>query len=330
MKTIEVTFELMKNNIKKNYKIMIAVMALCIIIGVVVGIVMAYSYDPVKSIDKKQIQEHVGFQSLDRDGGYYYNAFFSLKEKNDYIKVYLTYFEQVDLSAESRNEIAMVEEKIFDYQEDFTDARTFFNANAPCLVGEVDSAIEFYTKKIELLEKTKEKTIAELDEVVNGKYTDDYKESRQKALSQDILGTEEDINMFAKWIDILKNSTQDEIAQKSVKADLVLEENREKLNQIIDDFDNTMENISRNENYEIVYNKRLLNEYSDEGGFDNELDQEEVLNNKKGQAIIYARSIAGLDIKKERFLAALTFFILFGVIVSIIAGSVYMPEKGKK
>lgn len=328
MKITEISFGVMRDNIKKNYKLMLIILIVCIFIGVITGLIFAHSYDPVKTTDIKQMQEHIDIKSLEKDEEYYYNAFFSLKEKYDYIKAYLEYFEQVDLSSESRDELDKIVGEIYDYQDEFEDAKMFFYENAPVPIDKVDSAVVFYDKKSKILEKRKEENLSELNEIVNGMYSNDYKAEQQKTLTEDISKIQNNIDMFTNHINIIENSTQSEIEQKAEEADLILDGNSEKLNNIIDDFNNTVQSISKRENYEIVYNKRLLKEYSEEAGFNNDLIQEDILANKKDQAIIYAKSIAGLDIKKERFLATLTFFVLFGVIISVIVGSVYMPKKG--
>ncbi|MFQ7102127.1 MAG: hypothetical protein ACLRQA_03715, partial [Anaerovoracaceae bacterium] len=137
-------------------------------------------------------------------------------------------------------------------------------------------------------------------------------------------------DMFNRQINIIRNSTQEDIEETAEAADEVLKENVTTINTIIDDFNETLSEIAETDNYEIIYNKRLINDYFENAGFNGELEQEDILNDQLGRAIIYAKSIAGLDISAERFFATITFFILFGVVFSVIIGAMRKPSADRK
>lgn len=330
MKINEISYDIIKVNMKKNYKLMILILSAFIIIGIITGLISAHLYNAEKTISVKQVEKHVDLEKLEKNEAYYYNAFLTLKEKNDYIQAYLEYFTQVNLSSESRVELDKIEEKIFDYQQHFEEAKLFFYKNAPAYVDKIDLTIKFYEEKKDSLEYLKEERNNELNEINAGNYTENYKDVQQKDISEDIAKIQKNIDMFNNHINILRNSEPSEISKNSKEADLLLYENCNELNNIIDDFNDVMKNVAEKENYEIIYNKRLLKEYSDYAGFNNELEQEDILNNQKEQAVIYAKSIAGLDQKNERFFATLTFFILCGIVISIVVGAVYAHSNRKK
>ena len=217
-----------------------------------------------------------------------------MKEKNDYIKAYLRYFEQVDISNESRSLLEEVEKSISEYQESYDNAREFYEENAPVIFEKKGDAVEFYNEKIDDLERNKENTEVRLEEIVNGNYTSDYKQSQQNTIASELSNFQNDIDMFNHQVSIITNSSQAEIEETATSADSILQDNSKQLNSIIDTFNNTLKTLAKNENYEIIYNKRLINDHFQDAGFNGEMEQEDVLEDRLGRAVIYARSIAGL------------------------------------
>lgn len=330
MKIIELSMQDILCNIKRNYKLIIVIIAICICIGIICGLISAKSYSPEDEVQVSQLQEHVELNSIEKDGGYYYKAFFDLKEKNDYIQAYLRYFEQVDINNENRSLLEAVEKSISEYQESYDDAREFYEENAPVIFEKKEDAVKFYNEKIDDLEKDKKDNESKLQEVVNGNYTSDYKQAQQNNISSDISNLQNDIDMFNQQVSIIENSSQAEIEATAAAADSILQENSGQLNSIIDDFNDALSTLAENENYEIIYNKRLINDYFEDAGFNGEMEQEDILENQLGEAIIYAKSIAGLDLRSERFFATCTFFVLFGIVLGAIVGAVYKAPKGRK
>lgn len=327
MNIIELSLSDITKNIKRNVKLILVILIICIMVGTICGIINAKAYNPREEVNVSQIQEHIDLSSLKKDGAYYYNAFLNLKEKNDYIQAYLRYFEQVDISNKSRSLLEEVEKSISEYKESYDDAQEFYEESAPVIFEKRNDAVEFYTDKINDLEKNKTNTELELEEIVNGNYTDNFKQSQQNTIAADILNLQRDIDTFSQQVRIIERIDKDEAEETAASADSILQENSNKLNNIIDDFNETLNDIAQNENYEIIYNKRLINDYFENAGFNGEMEQEDILENQLGRAIIYAKSIAGLDVRSERFFATFTFFILFGIVLSLIVGAVYNSPK---
>ena len=138
-----------------------------------------------------------------------------------------------------------------------------------------------------------------------------------------------DIDIYENHKSIISKSSEAEIKEVAETADEILMENSEKINCIIDDFNECINDIAENEQYNIIYNKRLINDYFEAAGFSNEIEQEDILKNKLDSAIVYAKSVAGLDMGKERFFATLTFFLIFGIVISALIGGFYMKESNK-
>jgi hypothetical protein len=329
MKILEMTFEDIKTNVKKNHKIVVIVLILSIILGVGFGIINAKVYQPEKKTDVSMLQQHFDTTKFQKDEEYYFKSFFDLKRKHDYISAYLQYFEQVDISNESRARLYSISNELTAYQNTFEEAKEFYAENAPVVFSKADAAVVFYEDKIKELTKDKELKDDELNEIVNGRYTKDYKEGAQKRLSYEISTLQNDIDIYENHKSIISKSSEAEIKEVAETADEILMENSEKINCIIDDFNECINDIAENEQYNIIYNKRLINDYFEAAGFSNEIEQEDILKNKLDSAIVYAKSVAGLDMGKERFFATLTFFLIFGIVISALIGGFYMKESNK-
>lgn len=329
MKEFELSINDMIKKVKKNYKISLIIFGICVLVGIICGLISAYNYKPKENVDITQIEETIELENIEKNGEYYYNAFLELKKKNEYLKAYLSYFEQVNISNESRIKLEEIEKDIDDYQQNYELAENFYKENAPVIFSEKENTVDFYKKEINLFESEKIEYDKELEELLSNNYAESYKTAKQEEILKAISKLNIDIEMFNNHIDIINNSTQEEIEKTSKIADEVLIENINILNNIIQNFNDTLKIISKKDNYEIIYNKRLINGYFEEVGFNSELDQEKILENSKGRAIIYARSIAGLDIKSERFLATCTFFILFGIVLALVIGIVLNLDKRK-
>lgn len=330
MNIIKISLDDIKNNFKTNYKLALKIIGICIFIGVICGLISAKTYHSNKVGDVPPVQEHLDFNLLEHNEAYYYNAFLALKEKHDYLAAYLEYFEQVDMSSESRILLDDIQEYLDEHETEFQKAENFYKEEAPFLIRQKEKTISFYREIIDEREITKNNLENKLDEITNGKYTESFKDSEQSRLSKLIITVKADLKLFNNHISIIENRTNDEAQKVTETADCLLTENEATINETIDQFNVTMEKLAQKENYQIIYNKRLLNDYFEKAGFNSSMQQEEILSNQKGKAIVYAKSIAGLDQKKERFFATVTFFMLFGIVVALIVGGTYPSTKRKK
>lgn len=328
MKYKEISFKDMYLNIRHNIKIIATVIVICAMFGAIVGIIDAQAYEPEENVNISQLQQNINLEDIPKDGGYYYYAFYQLKEKKDYLNAYLQYFNQVDINSTSRKKLAEIEQDIIKYEWMYNNARLFYEENAPTLYNKEELTIEFYLDQISLLIKTKEELERELNDVVSGRYTDNYKTSIQSKISDRMNDINENIDLFNSQINIISSRTTADEEMLS-EANDVLYNNVEHINRIVNDFNSTLESIAQEEQYEIIYNKILINEYFSEKGFCGELTTNEIMNNQLGSAIVYAKSIAGLDVPIERFLTMLTFFTLFGCCLALIIGAIHNSEEGK-
>lgn len=327
---IKISSNTIRKNLKSNLKLMGLIVSICIILGVLIGIGNAQLYQPEKKLDKTELESKINLADLDQNGAYYFNAFFLLKQKSDYLNAYLDYLTQVDLDSKSRKKLRSVEMRLKLYDDtEWSEAFDFYKNTALSIDNQSDSTIQFYNKKIKALKEERKKEIEKLDETINGKYTEDYKEVQQKTSESKIIKIDQEIDIFENLVSLISNTNEAIIHENCLKANQILETNYQDLNDIVDVYNSTLESISNHENYEIIYNKRMLSRYENTNvKLNNHFDEEQIMKNNVNNAIIYAKSIEGLDMPMERFFSTLTFFCLFGVVIALIIGGIY--DKGNK
>lgn len=317
MKIIKVSYENVKSNLKHNVKIMLVILSICLLIGCIIGGVNAAHYSPV-NYDNTQTQGTLTLDDIERDGAHYYNAFMQLKERYAYLSAYLECLERIELSKESKEIVVALRETISAYKNTYNDAINFYCNEAPCIPGKEDSALNFYESKIKELERNTAKQEARLE----------YEEENRDAIIDYIVKIQERIELFHEHSDLIENRQGDATEAIANEADDILNTNYQELNTVIKSFDDSIAAIERLDRYEIEYCKRFFNDYAMETDLmiTGALRKEIVLNDKKGQAIIYAKSIEGVDVKRERFSAIFMFFALFGVVISFLVGAFYCKK----
>ena len=315
------------NNIKKNIRLIVLIIVISIIIGAVCGIIDVIKYDYRLSNNLNQEEELVSLNSIEKNGGYYYNAFILLKDKYDCLNAYCEYLENVDMSVENKNDLMEVENSLISYKSEIDEAISYFLENAPVEEGYVDNAIDFYEQKRSNLIKEKDELNDDIENLtIENKLNEDEKKQLDELIS-DKDKIENNIDIFDKQIQLLRNTNIDKLKIVQSNADNILEKNEKLINVIIEDFNEVIYNIAHIEGYEITYNRILINNYEKEAGLINEWEKEKILKDIKNESIIYAKSIAMLDSKIERFFAAITIFFLIGIVISVIVGSFYDSSK---
>ena len=97
MNNLEITLKSIPQRLKKNYKIALIIFLLCICIGLIAALISAKHYSYKDDIDISYVQECVDLQSIPKNEKFYYNAYYELKEKRDYIDTYILNCIQMNL-----------------------------------------------------------------------------------------------------------------------------------------------------------------------------------------------------------------------------------------
>ena len=330
MRVIEISKKTIHENLKNNIKYMGVIIVLNIALGIIVGTFNAILYNPQQNVNITALESELDLSLIDQDEAYFFNAFFKLKQKSQYLNAYLDYFTQVQLTSDSREKLNEVESELDLYDsERLSDAIRFYKNNPLALENQVESTICFYDDRIEIISDDKSNVYKKLNDVVEKNYTEDYKNEEQKKIESKIDSLDNEIGLYNNISNLLKTTDANTIQEKSVAAVELLKVNYSELNEIIQTFNKILKDISESENYEIIYNKRLISKYEKETTmkFYSEFTDEQIMNNTVNNAIIYAKSIEGLDVPKERFFSSIMFFALFGFVLAVFVGVIYKRKQ---
>lgn len=330
MRVIEISKKTIHENLKSNIKYMAVIVALNIVLGIIVGTFNVLLYNPQQNINITALESELDLSLVDEDEAYFFNAFFKLKQKSQYLNAYLDYFTQVQLTSDSRKKLNGVESKLDLYDsERLSYAIRFYKNNPLALENQVESTIYFYDDRIGIISDEKSTEYKKLNEVVKKNYTEDYKNEEQKKIESKIDSLDNELGLYNNISNLLKKTDANTIQEKSVAAVELLKVNYSELNEIIQNFNKALKEISENENYEIIYNKRLISKYEKETNmkFYSEFTEEQIMNNTVNNAVIYAKSIEGLDVPKERFFSSIMFFVLFGFVLAVCVGVIYKRKQ---
>lgn len=330
MRVIEISKKTIHENLKNNIKYMGVIIVLNIALGIIVGTFNAILYNPQQNVNITALESELDLSLIDQDEAYFFNAFFKLKQKSQYLNAYLDYFTQVQLTSDSREKLNEIESELDLYDsERLSDAIRFYKNNPLALENQVESTICFYDDRIEIISDDKSNVYKKLNDVVEKNYTEDYKNEEQKKIESKIDSLDNEIGLYNNISNLLKTTDANTIQEKSVAAVELLKVNYSELNEIIQNFNKILKDISESENYEIIYNKRLISKYEKETTmkFYSEFTDEQIMNNTVNNAIIYAKSIEGLDVPKERFFSSIMFFALFGFVLAVFVGVIYKRKQ---
>lgn len=316
-------------NLKNNRKLSVMIVLICIVLGIVAGIADGVIYQK-KYIERKQTDcsnAVLKLNDIKKDAGYYYNALFELKMKYNSIQAYVSYFKNVDLNDTDVKKIDDIQEKLNSYSKQYNNLYSFFINMPLAYNNDSQSTIEYYQSQCELLQEKKHEEKQELQELMDGNYTQSYKTTKENVKHNNIKNIEKNIDAFSTVISLLKDATTDTIKVKNVEYERLLEDNVKTLNSVIEQFNTALAQIADEENYMLIYNEHLLDVYLTDLGIANEVEFDDILSVHKDQAIIYAKSTYSIDQKKDRIIAIITFTLLFGGTLSILVGGLYNSKK---
>lgn len=327
MRNTRITCDYIKTNFKANKKVISIALILSVFLGVVVGSIDMITYENNMEDRPLSREALLELEGVSKDGAYYYNAFLNLKQKNEYLNGYLKYLKYVELSEENVEQLRELEEKLQNIQPMIEAAEYFYINNPPAYTSHIDDSISFYLNEIESLKAIDSDNELELKALMDGSFSDAYKTSKEEEILESKKYIKKNIEMLDFHVEYLTYESQDSVRDNANKADIILNECYSDLNNLIRQFNDILNSIYTVDNYELVFNKSLIEDYYEEIGMCNKLDEEKLLETQKDKAIIYAKSMAGLDIPKERFLATVTFFALFGTVITVLVGMLYRKDK---
>lgn len=328
MKKVQYSISDIRRNLKNNIKGMIIVFAVIFLTGLCAGIVQNMNYGQQKYTLDDTVVEKVDFSDFVEDEKYYYNAFCEVKSKYNALNAYALYLQQVDLGSESVNKLALFSETLSQFkQEHYDRIINFYTYNTPIVYDDLDKAEKFIKDNIGQNERkveTGDKTIERLN---SHSFSKIFIESSEAKELEKIQAAENEIEFWERQLNMIHTTDLDEIEKINKNMDQLLQNVEMELDSLVSSFNDFISDIEEHEQYDIIYNKYLLKSYLSVAGVTGELSEEDIMNNRRNSAVIYAKSIAGLDVEKERVFAFLTFFMLVGVTVAILYGAFYRAKR---
>ncbi len=321
MKKIIISKATLLGNMKNNIKKMCGIVICGCLIGCIVGCIYVQLYSPSQMAKQTESFDSITLSQINMNEEYYFNAFYQLKQNDMFLNAYLQYLSQVDLSHESKAKLNKTADAVYNYEEDgLNEAIDFYQKNPLFVEGFSEETIEFYKNKIHELETYQEdqKEILKNAEIEHASLSNKKDQNR----AEELVLIEQEISVYSSIQDEIRLHTNEPYLYQK-KANEVLEINYEKMNGLINEFNETLDYISRNDGYEISFNKVILNGYTQNGPkrFCYKLNDDDIMDNTINRAIIYAKSIEGIDSSKEIFFATITFFFLFSIGVAFCVGS---------
>lgn len=324
MKIIEFNIDKIKRNIKKNWKITIAILLLFVILGTLGVLIDSKRNTRNSKTATAQQVPLLSISDIDKDGGYYYKAFCRVKNKANEIGTYIIYFEQIPMSINSRDRLKETKNLYMQYcTDEYISLLDSFRANPAAIDDKYDLTVEFYKNKVNELEdkiesyekKTKDiekSRIRKADKLTKIKNYDDLK---AVAINDKIVCQKIEKNLMT--------SNKITIDNNSKIMNDVLKNNILQLNNIINELNSAMDDIAKDEQYEIVYNDELMRNKLNATGLLDNLDYDKVKSTSIESAVAYAKSIEGIDTVKERSIAIMIFCSIVGALVAIMVGAFY-------
>ena len=180
------------------------------------------------------------------------------------------------------------------------------------ICDDMDAVEQFVGQKLEAARLRVDKAIKTLEE------KEEKAEEKDRNLK---IYAEQEVEILKDYLEKINELDLDSIQQTNARMDQLLEDGTVSINRLVERFNDLIAEIEKAEQYDVVYNPYLLREYVDMAGIAGELYEEDAVNVKKNEALIYARSIAGVDSRTERFYAVLTFSALLGAVFSLLYGA---------
>lgn len=315
----EYTFINIIENIKSNRKIVLKIFLVFLLVGVLVGIIHVVCYEQPRYSYDDTIVGKINLDFVEKDEAYYYMAYKEIKGTRNALKAYVSYLQQVTMSGESREQVVAFEEELNKFETIYQEMSSFYLNEGPII--DTSNAEEYLKKKIEKLENTLVELEQRLEKVNAGGFSALFIETTESQIYSQQITTENEIEVWNVQLSNLSNNAERNLEDINRKMDRYIQETSMQLNMYVEDFNSLIQDLEKLEQYDIVYNPYMMRSYNDEAGMTNELSEEDILNNKKNTAIIYAKSIAGLDSAEERLYAYVTFFMMFGATVALLYGA---------
>lgn len=305
-----------QNNLRRTG--IIFIILLIVSVSVSFGLSRMYTETDIDRDDTKV--PFISLQQFKNDETFFYKTNFELKKMTDALNAYVEYLFQVDLNGANREKLVDFQNELYVNQDFFDEVIGYYNHNTPIYIENLEAAEGFVAQHIYELEDA----IARIDKKMEeyNEYTfasKSYISEKQKDLLSQKSMYEEELSVWDRQKQNLQERDDEEVSFVNRQMEELLEQGVEIYNNLVEEF-NQMIVSFEDEQYDIIYNPYILDTYRSIAGLTSEFEEEEIMNVNKNSALIYAKSVAGLDSREERFFSYLTFGVLFSVVISALYG----------
>ena len=305
-----------QNNLRRTGIIFIVL--LIVSVSVSFGLSRMYTETDVDRDDTKV--PFISLQQFKNDETFFYKTNFELKKMTDALNAYVEYLFQVDLNGTNREKLVDFQNELYVNQDFFDEVIGYYNHNTPIYIENLEAAEGFVDQHINELEDAIariDKQLEEYDEYTFASKS--YISEKQKDLLSQKSMYEEELSVWDRQKQNLQEIDDEKVSFVNRQMEELLEQGVEIYNNLVEEF-NQMIVSFEDEQYDIIYNPYILDTYGSIAGLTSEFEEEEIMNINKNSALIYAKSVAGLDSREERFFSYLTFGVLFSVVISALYG----------
>ena len=305
-----------QNNLRRTG--IIFIILLVVSVSVSFGLSRMYTETDIDRDDTKV--PFISLQQFKNDETFFYKTNFELKKMTDALNAYVEYLFQVDLNGANREKLVDFQNELYINQDFFDEVIGYYNHNTPIYIENLEAAEGFVDQHINELEDAIariDKQLEEYDEYTFASKS--YISEKQKDLLSQKSTYEEELSVWDRQEQNLQEIDDEKISFVNRQMEELLEQGVEIYNNLVEEF-NQMIVSFEDEQYDIIYNPYILDTYRSIAGLTSEFEEEEIMNVNKNSALIYAKSVAGLDSREERFFSYLTFGVLFSVVISALYG----------
>lgn len=305
-----------QNNLRRTG--IIFIILLIVSVSVSFGLSRMYTETDIERDDTKV--PFISLQQFKNDETFFYKTNFELKKMTDALNAYVEYLFQVDLNGANREKLVDFQNELYINQDFFDEVIGYYNHNTPIYIENLEAAEGFVDQHINELEDAIARIDKQLEEY--DEYTfalKSYISEKQKDLLSQKSTYEEELSVWDRQEQNLQERDDEEVSFVNRQMEELLEQGVEIYNNLVEEF-NQMIVSFEDEQYDIIYNPYILDTYRSIAGLTSEFEEEEIMNVNKNSALIYAKSVAGLDSREERFFSYLTFGVLFSVVISALYG----------
>ena len=323
-----------QNNLRRTG--IIFIILLVVSVSVSFGLSRMYTETDVDRDDTRV--PFISLQQFKNDETFFYKTNFELKKMTDALNAYVEYLFQVDLNGTNREKLVDFQNELYVNQDFFDEVIGYYNHNTPIYIENLEAAEGFVDQHINELEDAIariDKQLEEYDEYTFASKS--YISEKQKDLFSQKSTYEEELSVWDRQEQNLQGIDDEKISYVNRQMEELLEQGVEIYNNLVEEFNQMivsfedeqydiiynpyiLDTYGSDEQYDIIYNPYILDTYGSIAGLTSEFEEEEIMNVNKNSALIYAKSVAGLDSREERFFSYLTFGVLFSVVILALYG----------